>query len=173
MSQQKQAFTLIELLVVVLITGILVAVAVPQYQNAVQRSQYATIKNLTKSVANAQEVFYLANGEYADNFEKLDITLSGYNEDKSTEAKLVFPWGNCETGATGQILCYYRFPDFGVQYQIACAHSTANVNGVSTAGKTRCIGDGDDNSKRSHLCQRETGKTGPDLRGGGYTVYFF
>ena len=66
-------FTLIELLVVVLIISILAAVAVPQYQKVVIKSRYATLKNLTKSLAQAQEVYYLSNGYYADDFDDLDV----------------------------------------------------------------------------------------------------
>ncbi len=75
--KSNKAFTLIELLVVVLIIGILAAIAVPQYQKAVLKSRASRIIPVVKSLGQAQESYYLANGNYADSFDKLDISLPG------------------------------------------------------------------------------------------------
>ena len=111
----KKGFTLIELLVVVLIIGILSAVALPQYQKAVDRAKGSEALIAAKAVAEAENVYYMANGNYAypDNSGNLDIEVPDLkNWDIGT-------WGNtCECGShTG---CHGTFCAFFLQGDIGC-----------------------------------------------------
>ena len=73
----KKAFTLIELLVVVLIIGILAAIALPEYQKAVEKSYFAQAVIEVRALANAEQLYYLANGTYTTSFNDLDVHFEG------------------------------------------------------------------------------------------------
>ena len=97
---KNKAFTLIELLVVVLIIGILVAIALPQYEKAVWKSRYLQAKTLAKSIAQAEEIYYLTNGKYTSKFDELDVSIppttqDTYCTDDQSVCRAYFSWGTC------------------------------------------------------------------------------
>ncbi len=74
-NSRLKGFTLIELLVVVLIIGILSAVALPQYEKAVNKARAAEAWTYAKAFADAQKIYYLSNGEYTSDLSRLDIEM--------------------------------------------------------------------------------------------------
>lgn len=91
-----KGFTLIELLVVVLIIGILSSVALPQYQKAVWKSRTSEMMTLMKSLGGAQELYHMANGDWASSLADLDIDFSGFSAPQSGKAN---PCGMANRGA--------------------------------------------------------------------------
>ena len=173
MIKNRQAFTLIELLVVVLIIGILAAVALPQYQKAVMKSRFTQAKIMARSLADAQEIYFLANGKYTMNFDALDISLPGGGERVVEDAeperleRYRFPWGYCnftemdgfrtkivdneeteEPGSPG-VGCHINE---GLSYHIYLKHGHPEWS-----GRVACVVEANSPERQKDICKQETG----------------
>lgn len=172
--QNRRAFTLIELLVVVLIIGILAAVALPQYQKAVLKSRYATLKTMTRALGDAQERFYLANGTYTTNIEEMDIDFSETPlkvQDVQTGNRVYFfDWGWCNLvfglDDTPRVVCTLGvpnkyngqsvdFPNIGFAYYLSVSTDT------TYAGKQVCKAMSGTNLVHQ-ICKQETNRSAPN-----------
>ena len=122
MTNATEAFTLIELLVVVLVIGILAAVALPQYQKAVEKSKAAQGIALVKSFAQAAEAYHMANGTYATNadIDALSVGLSDEQKTKLFCANLF--WNGCADNG-----------DWGITFQQTSG--IESVIAIRTSGK--------------------------------------
>ena len=154
----NKGFTLIELLVVVLIIGILAAIALPQYQKAVIKTRYATLKPLVKALCDAEEVYYLANNAYTAKLADLDIPLPPTDtviHDTATNNELGYDWGWCgievdKPNAMAHAYCKNTLGQIG--YAKFFLHAPAYAN------KQVCVDyTGKATSPQSAVCKTESG----------------
>ena len=87
-SRSASGFTLIEMLVVVLVIGVLVSFAWPEYQAAMARTRMASLIPMLRTLKDDMEMRLLTDGSYPDASDgdvSLDIEMfdscTGMNED--------------------------------------------------------------------------------------------
>jgi Tfp pilus assembly protein PilE len=129
--------------VVVLIIGILAAVALPQYQKAVEKSRMIEGITLVRKIAEAQQRYFLANGRYAlhEEMDALDINIPHTETETylwKDRLKTKYFLYTCQGSSEGDIASAVRLPAGEAYYllitswnlnKVQC-HTYANVSGV-------------------------------------------
>ena len=120
-KNSRQGFTLLELLVVVLIIGILASIALPQYKKAVYKSRYNSLMALVNSMYQAEERYFMANGDYTNDLTNLDIDLSGCTLSNNKKS-CTFDWGSCNVSVVDPDSLSY------IGSKVACTRSEGLQN---------------------------------------------
>ena len=164
MTKKNGGFTLMELLVVVLIIGILAAVALPQYQLAVGKSKYATLKNTVFPMIHAVQLYYLANGTKPSGFDDLDIDIPGRI--------------NSTTARFNKITCRYDPTTYNLVF-VECSFAVSSDSIILrshfyTDGSYKIINScvtGKENTLGNKICASETRKQGTLSSAGNEMLY--
>ena len=165
----SRGFTLIELLVVVLVIGILSAIALPQYQKAVARARFATVKATARTLADVENLYYLDNGEFTFDVQNLAVQLPSGGTSIGT-SQIQYPWG----------MCYVTCED------ASCGGCALYNSGDSNAWtinyffhsfqthRSACLVNDGAADYYTEICLAETGKTkAQGVHEHNYTVYFY
>ena len=103
LHSRAHGFTLIELLVVVLIIGVLAAVALPQYQKAVEKARMVEAVVNVRAIANAHQLYHLETGSYLppNALDQLMIKIPGTNLNSRTKTTdFVYSPNGCGTSCS-------------------------------------------------------------------------
>ncbi|OLO07166.1 hypothetical protein BTW08_14045 [Salinicola sp. MH3R3-1] len=136
MSRRQGGFTLIELMIVVAIIGILAAIAIPQYQNYVARSQFTAALATLKSLQTPAELEIQQYGDLSNLDEANPIEELGLNAESVQNGTL-----SISNKGSGGSQAAIQFEFDGGNYDgkaIILTRQTSTTNGDTTGGGWAC-----------------------------------
>lgn len=135
LSNNMHGFTLIELLVVVLIIGILAAIALPQYQKAVEKSRVTEVLHNVKLIEECFAWYQMEHGlpssgwvDLKDMNCPIEINLGEWDEDAKVYNSDSFQYGNVVCDRIHCVAEINRIPSWAYTLVI----DTVNGNGCYT-----------------------------------------
>jgi prepilin-type N-terminal cleavage/methylation domain-containing protein len=163
-SKNKKGFTLIELLVVVLIIGILAAIALPQYQLAVERARAAQALIMLKAIGQANQRHWLATGSCTKDMRDLDINIkngtviqAAHNYIHITDGCFTYETSSCSSDGKGSLSQVFYGGGNCSKYCLEYRDIT-NIVCISSSGS----------AKWNSVCQSLGNKAIPTLEPGEY-----
>lgn len=165
-AKMKEGFTLIELLVAVLLIGILTAMALPRYENAVLKTRTASLLPLIRSVSEAQKVYFMAHGRYSSSFLNLNIGMPAGG--KVTDAG-VLEYKNFH--------CYFHYNELIGQasYSVYCVSKVQNAPSIEKyfSRQEYICWAGKNDSRAQTVCMSISGRDEPNASSAGAVGYTF
>ena len=154
----KKGFTLIELLVVVLIIGVLSAVALPQYQTAVERARATEALTMVSAISESAQRYHSQHEQWpsTDNsFNQLDIDVPMIDSSTYGGKHFTVIGSVCEGEVTTNTYCVQANRRRNNHYYNILAITTANANG--TYSVVRSCNPQENDSEALSYCNAITG----------------
>lgn len=108
--KKELGFTLAEILITIAIIGMLAGIAYPAYTQYVLKAKRSEAQTALVNLANKQEIFYLNNRKYAQNFKtelgestNPFITENGYYSITTSSVKLTTDFNLVATAISSQV----------------------------------------------------------------------
>ncbi|WP_305837412.1 pilin [Photobacterium leiognathi] len=96
--KKQQGFTLIELMIVVAVIGVLSAIAIPQYQKYVAKTEVASVLSTMTGIKTNIEAFVVENGRFPTGKDKETPKALGAPESMPLGAFTITPSGTDDAG---------------------------------------------------------------------------
>ncbi len=136
-SRTRRGFTLIELVIVMAIIAILVAIALPSYQDSVRKSRRGAAKSLLVELAQRYERFHTINNTYAGFF----ATIPAGDLQSPTTGGPAFYNILEPVAGTATVYTLSAVPQGSQTDDVRCMTLTLNQAGVRTESGTGVLAD--------------------------------